>query len=95
MHTSIVTLPHLRLPSINPAHCRFGKRVPDAFYFWVAVNVSRFPDHEAPKQIPEACKNVANQFKGVLKVQVPPVDYGPATKLLPTLKVCCHKSGVV
>jgi hypothetical protein len=57
-------------------------------YFWVAVNVSRLgADHDAAKEIPGPAKSVGDQFRDVLKVQVPPKDYGPATKLLPTLQV--------
>jgi uncharacterized protein YoxC len=67
----------------------YGKRVPDALYFWVAVNVSRLPGHDAAQEVPGPVKSVADQFKsgGVLKVLVPSKDYGPATKLLPTLQV--------
>jgi hypothetical protein len=81
--------PSHMLPCVHATCCRYGKRVPDAFYFWVAVNVSRLgPNHDAAKEIPGAAKSVGDQFRGVLKVQVTPKDYGPATKLLPTLQVC-------
>jgi hypothetical protein len=76
----------------------YGKRVPDALYFWVAVNVSRLPGHDAAQEVPGPVKSVADQFKsgGVLKVLVPSKDYGPATKLLPTLQVkhVCSKTRV-
>lgn len=38
------------------------------------------------KDIPQEAKMLADQFKGVVKVLAPKKDYGPATKLLPTLE---------
>lgn len=39
------------------------------------------------KEIPSEAKMLQDQFHGIVKVQSPKVDYGPATKLLPTLEV--------
>lgn len=38
-------------------------------------------------EIPEEARMLADQFEGVVKVMAPSKDYGPATKLLPTLEV--------
>ncbi|KAF8056746.1 hypothetical protein HT031_006244 [Scenedesmus sp. PABB004] len=64
----------------------YGRRVPDAFYFWVALNVTRLvPDGETGK-IPEPAVAVGQQFSGIVRVAAAPHDWGPATKLLPTLR---------
>uniref|UniRef100_A0A383VJC2 Methyltransferase domain-containing protein n=1 Tax=Tetradesmus obliquus TaxID=3088 RepID=A0A383VJC2_TETOB len=68
-----------------------GTRKPDALYFWVTVNVSRFDSDDkevnSVTEIPGDAKMLANQFPGVVKVLAPRKDFGPASKLLPTLEV--------
>lgn len=68
-----------------------GTRKPDALYFWVTVNVSRFDSNDkevnSETQIPGDAKMLEKQFPGVVKVLPARKDFGPATKLLPTLEV--------
>ncbi|KAF6251797.1 methyltransferase domain-containing protein [Scenedesmus sp. NREL 46B-D3] len=68
-----------------------GTRKPDALYLWVTVNVSRFDADDkvvnSVTEIPSEAKALEKQFPGVVKVLAPKKDYGPATKLLPTLEV--------
>eukprot|EP00878_Enallax_costatus_P012503 GHUV01013058.1.p1 GENE.GHUV01013058.1~~GHUV01013058.1.p1 ORF type:complete len:623 (+),score=48.64 GHUV01013058.1:389-2257(+) len=68
-----------------------GTRKPDALYFWVPVGVARFDEKDhvvnSATEIPKEAKMLQDQFPGVVKVQSPKKDYGPATKLLPTLEV--------
>lgn len=52
----------------------------------MAVNITRLDDLNAEKAIPGEAKAVGAQFPDVVKVQLSE-DFGPATKLLPTLKV--------
>lgn len=67
---------------------------PAAIYLWVALNVSGrahvdggpSSGGDAAAELPESAKQVQDQFPGLVKAQVTD-DVGPATKLLPTLKV--------
>jgi hypothetical protein len=80
-----------RVEYINPTvfSIMYGLRKPDALYLWVPVNVSRFEagDREVNglKELPDNVKGLVGHFGGVVKAKIPPMDYGPATKLLPTL----------
>jgi hypothetical protein len=80
-----------RVEYVNPTifSIMHGLRKPDALYLWVPINVSRFEagDREVNglKEIPDNVKGLPGHFQGVVKVKIPPKDYGPATKLLPTL----------
>uniref|UniRef100_A0A383V8V7 Methyltransferase domain-containing protein n=1 Tax=Tetradesmus obliquus TaxID=3088 RepID=A0A383V8V7_TETOB len=80
-----------RVEYINPTifSIMHGLRKPDALYIWVPLNVSRFKEDDREiqglKELPDNVKGLAGHFNGVVKVKIPPKDYGPATKLLPTL----------
>ncbi|KAF6255991.1 hypothetical protein COO60DRAFT_1702558 [Scenedesmus sp. NREL 46B-D3] len=80
-----------RVEFVNPTiySIMHGLRKPDALYLWVPLNVSRFEpgDKEVNglKELPDNVRGLPGHFHGAVKVKVPPADYGPATKLLPTL----------
>jgi hypothetical protein len=80
-----------RVEYVNPTIFSImnGLRKPDKLYLWVPLNVSRFGSGDAEvnglKELPDNVKGLPGHFQGAVQVKVPPKDYGPATKLLPTL----------